>query len=127
MATSNNAKFSIGEVVKHRHFDFRGVIYDVDFEFNNSEEWYQSIPKEVRPRKDQPFYHLLAESNDVTYEAYVSEQNLLLDKSKEPVIKPKKSYPSASIVFPPNLVMVPSIRTTSIPKRLFVVAPYLRE
>ena len=83
MATSNNAKFSIGEVVKHRHFDFRGVIYDVDFEFNNSEEWYQSIPKEVRPRKDQPFYHLLAESNDVTYEAYVSEQNLLLDKSKE--------------------------------------------
>ena len=88
MAISNNAKFSIGEVVKHRHFDFRGVIYDVDFEFNNSEEWYQSIPKEVRPRKDQPFYHLLAESNDVTYEAYVSEQNLLLDKSKEPVKHP---------------------------------------
>ena len=88
MATSNNAKFSIGEIVKHRHFDFRGVIYDVDFEFNNSEEWYQSIPKEVRPRKDQPFYHLLAESNDVTYEAYVSEQNLLLDKSKEPVKHP---------------------------------------
>ena len=81
MATSNSAKFSIGEVVKHRHFDFRGVIYDVDFEFNNSEEWYQSIPKEVRPRKDQPFYHLLAESNDVTYEAYVSEQNLLLDNT----------------------------------------------
>ena len=88
MAISNNAKFSIGEVVKHRHFDFRGVIYDVDFEFNNSEEWYQSIPKEVRPRKDQPFYHLLAESNEVTYEAYVSEQNLLLDKSKEPVKHP---------------------------------------
>ena len=83
MGASNTAKFSIGEVVKHRHFDFRGVIYDVDFEFNNSEEWYQSIPKEVRPRKDQPFYHLLAESNDVTYEAYVSEQNLLLDQSKE--------------------------------------------
>ena len=88
MLKNNNAKFSIGEVVKHRHFDFRGVIYDVDFEFNNSEEWYQSIPKEVRPRKDQPFYHLLAESNDVTYEAYVSEQNLLLDLSKEPVRHP---------------------------------------
>ena len=88
MATNNIAKFSIGEVVKHRHFDFRGVIYDVDFEFNNSEEWYQSIPKEVRPRKDQPFYHLLAESNDVTYEAYVSEQNLLLDQSvKHPLIE----------------------------------------
>ena len=51
MASSSNAKFSIGEVVKHRHFDFRGVIYDVDFEFNNSEEWYQSIPKGVRPKK----------------------------------------------------------------------------
>ena len=53
------AKFSIGDIVKHKHFEFRGVIYDVDFEFNNSEEWYQSIPKNVRPRKDQPFYHLL--------------------------------------------------------------------
>tara|TARA_B110000977_G_scaffold96875_1_gene127674 strand:+ start:106 stop:426 length:321 start_codon:yes stop_codon:yes gene_type:complete len=86
--TANIAKFSIGTIVKHKHFDFRGVIYDVDFEFNNSEEWYQSIPKDVRPRKDQPFYHLLAESNDVTYEAYVSEQNLLMDKSKQPVKHP---------------------------------------
>ena len=88
MASSNIAKFSIGETVKHSHLDPRGAIYDVDFEFNNSEEWYQSIPKDVRPRKDQPFYHLLAESNDVTYEAYVSEQNLLLDKSKDPVKHP---------------------------------------
>ena len=86
--STNIAKFSIGAVVKHRHFDFRGVIYDVDFEFNNSEEWYQSIPKDVRPRKNQPFYHLLAESNDVTYEAYVSEQNLLIDDSNEPVKHP---------------------------------------
>ena len=84
----NAAKFSIGSIVKHKHFDFRGVIYDVDFEFNNSEEWYQSIPKEVRPRKNQPFYHLLAESNDVTYEAYVSEQNLLIDDSKQPIKHP---------------------------------------
>ena len=58
------AKFSIGDIVKHKHFEFRGVIYDVDFEFNNSEEWYQSIPKNVRPRKDQPFYHLLAENDE---------------------------------------------------------------
>jgi heat shock protein HspQ len=86
--TANIAKFSIGTIVKHKHFDFRGVIYDVDFEFNNSEEWYQSIPKDVRPRKNQPFYHLLAESNDVTYEAYVSEQNLLTDNSKQPVKHP---------------------------------------
>ena len=69
-------------------FDFRGVIYDVDFEFNNSEEWYESIPKDVRPRKDQPFYHLLAENNDITYEAYVSEQNLVNDDSDEPIKHP---------------------------------------
>ena len=83
--TTNTAKFSIGNVVKHKRFDFRGVIYDVDFKFNNSEEWYQSIPKDVRPRKDQPFYHLLAENNETTYEAYVSEQNLILDDSKKPI------------------------------------------
>ena len=73
---------------KTKHFDFRGVIYDVDFEFNNSEEWYQSIPKNVRPRKDQPFYHLLAENDEITYEAYVSEQNLLTDDSEEPIKHP---------------------------------------
>ena len=82
------AKFSIGEIVKHRHFNFRGVIYDVDFEFNNSEEWYQSIPKDVSPKKNQPFYHLLAENNEVTYEAYVSEQNLVEDNSGDPIRHP---------------------------------------
>jgi len=82
------AKFSIGEVVRHRLFEFRGVIYDVDFQFNNSEEWYQSIPKDVRPRKDQPFYHLLAENEEITYEAYVSEQNLVLDDRNDPVGHP---------------------------------------
>ena len=84
----NVAKFSIGDVVKHKHFNFRGVIYDVDFEFNNSEEWYQSIPKDVRPRKNQPYYHLLAENNEITYEAYVSEQNLVSDDSDEPIKHP---------------------------------------
>ena len=82
------AKFSIGDVVKHKHFNFRGVIYDVDFEFDNSEEWYQSIPKDVRPRKNQPYYHLLAENNEITYEAYVSEQNLVSDDSGEPIKHP---------------------------------------
>jgi len=82
------AKFSIGDIVKHKHFEFRGVIYDVDFEFNNSEEWYQSIPKIDRQRKDQPFYHLLAENDEITYEAYVSEQNLLTDDSDEPIKHP---------------------------------------
>ena len=87
-SSTNKAKFSIGDIVKHKHFDFRGVIYDVDFEFNNSEEWYESIPKDVRPRRDQPFYHLLAENNEITYEAYVSEQNLQMDDSDEPVRHP---------------------------------------
>ena len=82
------AKFSIGDVVKHKHFDFRGVIYDVDFEFTNSQEWYESIPKDVRPRKNQPFYHLLAEYNEINYEAYVSEQNLEKDVSEEPIKHP---------------------------------------
>ena len=86
--TTNTAKFSIGSVVKHKHFDFRGVIYDVDFEFANSENWYRSIPKDIRPRKDQPYYHLLAENNEITYEAYVSEQNLILDDSGKPIRHP---------------------------------------
>ena len=85
---ANTAKFSIGDVVKHKHFDFRGVIYDVDFKFNSSEEWNRSIPKDVRPRKNQPFYHLLAENNEITYEAYVSEQNLVSDDSNEPIKHP---------------------------------------
>jgi heat shock protein HspQ len=84
----STAKFSIGDVVKHKQFNFRGVIYDVDFKFNNSEEWYKSIPKDVRPRKDQPFYHLLAENDEITYEAYVSEQNLVNDDSDEPIKHP---------------------------------------
>ena len=72
-----HAKFPIGQVVRHKRFGFRGVIYDVDPEFNNTEEWYQSIPAEMRPRKDQPYYHLFAENHDKTpYIAYVSEQNL---------------------------------------------------
>ena len=81
-------EFNIGDVVKHRLYQFRGVIVDIDPEFANSEEWYQSIPEESRPRKDQPFYHLLAENDDITYEAYVSEQNLLKDDSGDPIKHP---------------------------------------
>jgi heat shock protein HspQ len=82
------ARFAIGEVVKHRLFDFRGVIFDVDPVFANSDEWYESIPEDVRPRKDQPFYHLLAENSDSSYIAYVSQQNLVTDESDEPVDHP---------------------------------------
>ena len=86
---SRDAKFSIGDVVKHRLFPFRGVIFDVDPEFSNTEEWYQAIPEEIRPRKDQPFYHLLAENEDAYYVAYVSEQNLEVDDSGDPVEHPQ--------------------------------------
>ena len=74
------AKFGIGQVVRHRVYPFRGVIYNVDPTFANTEEWWRSIPEEVRPAKDQPFYHLYAENTDSQYVAYVSEQNLLPDE-----------------------------------------------
>ena len=90
------ARFSIGQVVKHRVFPFRGVIFDVDPQFANTDEWWSSIPEEIRPRKDQPFYHLLAENDQSAYVAYVSEQNLLPDDSGEPV-----SHPQASVLFEP--------------------------
>ena len=91
VSINRNAKFSIGQVVRHRLFPFRGVIFDVDPTFNNTEEWWLSIPEGVRPKKDQPVYHLLAENSETTYEAYVSEQNLLEDNSGEPVRHPQIS------------------------------------
>jgi heat shock protein HspQ len=89
MNRTRNAKFKIGQVVRHRVFPFRGVIFDIDPEFSNTEDWYNSIPSEVRPRKDQPFYHLFAENAESEYIAYVSEQNLLPDTSGEPVRHPQ--------------------------------------
>jgi heat shock protein HspQ len=83
------AKFQIGQVVRHRLYQFRGVVFDVDPVFDNTEEWYQSIPAEARPHKDQPFYHLFAENEDTEYIAYVSEQNLLPDDSGQPVRHPQ--------------------------------------
>jgi heat shock protein HspQ len=84
-----SAKFQIGDIVRHRLYPFRGVIFDVDPTFANTEEWWEAIPPEVRPRKDQPFYHLLAENAETTYVAYVSEQNLLPDESGKPVGHPQ--------------------------------------
>ncbi len=83
------AKFNIGQVVKHRVYPFRGVIYDVDPEFDNTEEWWLAIPEDIRPAKNQPYYHLLAENDEMTYEAYVSEQNLLIDGTGLPVSHPE--------------------------------------
>ncbi|MGB3811018.1 MAG: heat shock protein HspQ [Parvibaculum sp.] len=89
MEINRQAKFQIGQIVRHRYYPFRGVIFDVDPTFNNTEKWWLSIPEEVRPRKDQPYYHLLAENADTEYVAYVSEQNLLADDSGEPLRHPQ--------------------------------------
>ena len=101
------AKFRIGEVVKHRIHPFRGVVFDVDPEFSNTEEWWLSIPEEMRPRKDQPFYHLFAENETSYYVAYVSEQNLLLDETGQPVDHPNiddffEDYDGATYAFDPT-------------------------
>jgi heat shock protein HspQ len=89
MSKMRTAKYTIGQVVKHRLFSFRGVIFDIDPVFNNTEEWWQAIPAEIRPRKDQPFYHLFAENAETEYVAYVSEQNLLPDEAGGPVRHPR--------------------------------------
>jgi heat shock protein HspQ len=86
--TIPEARFDIGDVVRHKIFDFRGVIFDVDPVFANSEEWYEAIPEALRPSKEQPFYHLLAENSESSYVAYVSQQNLVADDSDEPIDHP---------------------------------------
>ena len=83
-----NPKFNIGDIVRHRIYPFRGVIVDVDPEFSNTEDWYNSIPAEIRPSKDQPYYHLMAENTETFYSAYVSQQNLIFDSDNGPVDHP---------------------------------------
>jgi heat shock protein HspQ len=85
------AKFTVGQVVRHRYYPFRGLIFDIDPEFDNTEEWWLSIPEEIRPNKDQPYYHLLAENEETEYIAYVSEQNLLADETGQPLRHPQVS------------------------------------
>ena len=84
----SHARFGIGEVVRHKHFPFRGVVFDIDPVFANSEEWYEAIPEEIRPTKEQPYYHLLAENAESNYVAYVSQQNLESDEEDGPVYHP---------------------------------------
>lgn len=86
--TDAKAEYSLGQVVRHRFLDFRGVIFDVDPEFNNTEEWYQAIPSQFRPAREQPFYHLFAENEDAFYTAYASQQNLVPDDEKMPINHP---------------------------------------
>ena len=80
--------FNIGDIVKHRIYPFRGVIIDVAPEFSNTEEWYQSIPAEIRPSRKQPYYHLMAENTETFYTAYVSQQNLVKDGENGPLEHP---------------------------------------
>jgi heat shock protein HspQ len=89
MDKPRTAKFTIGQVVRHRLYPFRGIVFDIDPVFANTDEWYESIPAEIRPHKDQPFYHLFAENAETEYVAYVSEQNLLPDQSGEPIRHPQ--------------------------------------
>lgn len=84
----SEARFAVGDVVRHRLLPFRGVVYDVDPEFANTEEWWEAIPEAVRPAREQPFYHLLAENDESSYVAYVSQQNLERDDSDLPVHHP---------------------------------------
>jgi heat shock protein HspQ len=93
---TKNAKFYIGQIVRHRKHPFRGVIFDVDPEFANTEEWYEAIPEESRPIREQPYYHLLAENEHSYYVAYVSEQNLVVDETGDPV-----DHPDVSQMFGP--------------------------
>jgi heat shock protein HspQ len=91
MSKIRNAKYQIGQVVRHRLYPFRGVVFDIDPVFDNTDEWYEAIPADVRPHKDQPFYHLFAENDETEYVAYVSEQNLLPDTTPEPCRHPRVS------------------------------------
>lgn len=93
----SHARFAIGDVVRHRLFGFRGIVFDVDPAFANSEEWYAAIPEDIRPDRDQPFYHLLAENAESSYIAYVSQQNLLEDSAGGPV-----DHPAAAQIFTPT-------------------------
>jgi heat shock protein HspQ len=83
------AKYRVGDVVKHRFYPFRGIIFDIDPVFNSTEDWWQSIPAEIRPSKSQPYYHLLAENAKTEYIAYVSEQNLVPDTSGKALRHPQ--------------------------------------
>ena len=89
MGTVRQAKYSVGQVVRHRFYPFRGVVFDIDPVFDNTEEWWESIPEDIRPHKQQPFYHLLAENAETEYIAYVSEQNMLPDESGQPLRHPQ--------------------------------------
>lgn len=80
-----NAKFSLGQIVHHRLFDYRGIVFDIDFQFQGSEEWYDRVARS-RPPKDQPWYYVLVDNAD--HETYVAERNLESSGITEPIRHP---------------------------------------
>ncbi len=81
----SRAKFAIGELVEHRLFDYRGVIFDVDPSFQLTDEWYEVVARS-RPPKDKPWYHVMV--HDAVHATYVAEQNLAHDSSADPISHP---------------------------------------
>lgn len=86
MTNENSVKFTIGQVVHHKMFDYRGVIVDVDPIFNSSEEWYEEVALS-RPSKDKPWYYVLVDG--ASHQTYVAEQNLESDESGKPIDHPQ--------------------------------------
>ncbi len=78
----NVAKFSIGQIIHHRLFDYRGVIIDVDYKFLGSDIWYQQVARS-KPAKDQPWYHVLVDS--AVHQTYVAEKNLEHSENNDPI------------------------------------------
>jgi heat shock protein HspQ len=83
--TVAKAKFSLGQIVQHRVFDYRGVIFDIDFEFQGSEDWYNTVAR-IRPPKNQPWYRVLVDNAE--HVAYVGERNLESSGIGEPIRNP---------------------------------------
>ena len=82
---SSEAKFHIGQVVHHLKFNYRGVILDVDADFQGTDKWYEQVARS-RPPKDNPWYHVLVENS--TSMTYVAERHLAVDKEDCPVEHP---------------------------------------
>jgi len=81
----SRAKFAVGDLIHHRLFKYRGVIVDVDPQFQSTDEWYEAVAKS-RPPKDRPWYHVLV--HDAMRTTYVSEKNLDHADSAAPINHP---------------------------------------
>lgn len=85
----NKAKFFVGQIVHHKLFNYRGVIYDVDFEFCGGDEWYEKVARS-RPAKNQPWYHVLVDN--ASHQTYVAECNLAVGDNGLRINNPMLEY-----------------------------------